>query len=326
MLNSITDVKGIKVGHASDFTGYTGCTVIICEDGAVCGIDVRGSASGTRQVDALNISHIVEQIHALVLSGGSSFGLDAAAGVVRYLEERGVGFDVGAAKIPIVPTAVIFDIFFGNPRARPTPDMGYQACLNAKKDVAEGSVGAGVGATVGKLFEVARAMKGGLGTSSIVMPGGLAVGALVVVNSFGDVIDNVTGKIIAGARVAENSLEFANTVNCLKKGIVKKQFGLVNTTLGVIATNARFTKKEITKVAQMAQAGLIKTISPVHTTFDGDLVFALSTGAYEGADINNVGVLSEFVLAEAIKRAVKKADGFGLIPGFKDVAKRWKVP
>ncbi len=324
MFNAITDVKGLKVGHASDFQGYTGCTVILCEEGAVCGLDIRGSASGTRQVDALGVQHIVEQVHAIVLSGGSSFGLDAATGVMRYLEEKGVGFDVGLTKIPIVPTAVIFDIFFGNAKARPTPDMGYEACLNAGDAVAEGSIGVGTGAAVGKLFEISRAMKGGVGTSSIVMPDGLTVAALVVVNAFGDIIDNVTGKIIAGARVSPESLEFANTVESIKKGAVKKQFGLVNTTLGVVATNAKFNKRDITKVAQMAQGGLIKTISPVHTTFDGDLVFALSMGEHE-ADINLVGVLGEFVIAESIKRAVKKADGFGIAPAFRDITKGWKT-
>jgi len=324
MLNSITDVKGLKVGHASNLKGYTGCTVILCEDGATCGIDIRGSASGTRQVDALGISHIVEHIHAILLSGGSSFGLDAATGVSRFLEEKGIGFDVGPTKIPIVPTAVIFDILFGDPKARPTQELGYEACMNAGDIVEEGSIGVGTGAAVGKIFELSRAMKGGVGTSSIVMPDGLVVASLVVVNAFGDIIDNVTGKIIAGARVAPDSLEFANTVESIKKGAVKKQFGLVNTTLGVVATNAKFNKKEITKVAQMSQGGLIKTISPVHTTFDGDLVFALATGVCE-ADLNLVGVLGEFVIAEAIKRAVKKADGFGIVPAFKDITKGWKT-
>jgi L-aminopeptidase/D-esterase-like protein len=324
MLNSIIDIRGLKVGHASNYEGYTGCTVILCEEGATCGIDIRGSASGTRQVDALSINHIVEHVHAILLSGGSSFGLDAATGVMRFLEEKGIGFDVGPTKIPIVPTAVIFDIFFGDPMARPTREMGYEACKNAKDSVEEGSIGVGVGAAVGKLFEISRAMKGGVGTSSVVMPDGLTVASLVVVNAFGDIIDNVTGKIIAGARLAPESMEFANTVESIKKGAVKKQFGLVNTTLGVVATNAKFNKRDITKIAQMAQGGLIKTISPVHTTFDGDLVFALATGECE-ADLNLVGVLGEFVIAEAIKRAVKKADGFGILPAFKDITKGWKT-
>ena len=324
MLNAITDVPGIMVGHASDFAGFTGCTVILCGSGAVCGIDVRGSAAGTRQVDALSVSHIVEEVHAVLLAGGSSFGLDAASGVSRYLEEKGIGFNVGVTRIPIVPTAVIFDILFGDPKARPTPDMGYEACVNASELVEEGSVGAGTGATVGKLFDVSRAMKGGVGTSSLMLSDGLVIGALVVVNAFGDVFDNVTGKTIIGARKAEDSLEFANTVDAMWSGVTRKQFGLVNTTLGVIATNARFQKREITKIAQMAQGGLIKTINPVHTTFDGDLVFAISKGDVE-ADVNKVGILGEFVLAEAIKRAVKKADGFGKIPAFKDIAKGWKT-
>ncbi len=324
MHNAITDINGIKVGHASDYAGYTGCTVILCESGAVCGIDVRGSAAGTRQTDALAINHIVEEVHALLLCGGSSFGLDAATGVTRYLEEKDVGFNVGVIRIPIVPAAVIFDILFGSPKARPTPEMGYEACLNAGEAVGEGSVGAGTGATVGKLFDLSRAMKGGVGTSSITMPNGLTVGALAVVNAFGDIIDNVTGRIIVGTRRSEHSFEFANTADSLRKGVVKKQFGLVNTTLGVVATNARFQKREITKIAQMAQGGLIKTISPVHTTFDGDLVFALSKGDME-ADLNQVGVLGEFVLSEAIKRAVKKADGFGIVPAFRDITKGWKT-
>ena len=324
MHNAITDVPGIFVGHASDYKGYTGCTVILCGSGAVCGIDIRGSAAGTRQVDALGIGHVVDEIHAVLLSGGSSFGLDAAEGVSRYLQEKGIGFDVGVTRIPIVPTAVIFDLLFGDSKARPTGQMGYEACLDASEFVAEGSVGVGVGATVGKLFEATQCMKGGVGTCSVMMPDGLIVGALVVVNAFGDIIDNVTGKIIAGARKADDSLEFANIVDSIRSGVVKKQFGLVNTTLGVVATNARFQKREITKIAQMAQGGLIKTISPVHTTFDGDLVFAISKGDKE-ADINKVGILSEFMLSEAIKKAVKKADGFGKIPAFKDIAKGWKT-
>ncbi len=324
MKNAITDVPGIKVGHFSDFKGFTGCTVILCEEGAVCGMDIRGSASGTRQVDALSVNHIVEKIHAILLCGGSSFGLEAAQGVMDYLEEKGLGFDVGVRKIPIVPTAVIFDLTFGDPYAKPTAEMGYQACASASYEVPEGSVGAGVGATVGKLFEMERATKGGLGTSSVILPDGLVVAALCVVNAFGDVIDNVTGKIIAGARKAPNSYEFADTLKSMRDGYVKKEFGIESTTLGVVATNGKFNKREMTKIAQMAHAGLVKTISPAHTTFDGDLIFALSTGKVE-ADINLVGILSAFVVAEAIKRAIKKADGFGIIPAFKDIFRGSKV-
>jgi L-aminopeptidase/D-esterase-like protein len=318
--SAITDIKGIRVGHASDFESCTGCTVILLDQGAVCGIDVRGSAPGTRQVDALGPTHVVEEIHGIVLSGGSSFGLDAAGGVMRYLEERGIGFDVGIARVPIVPTAVIFDLGFGDCRTRPTADMGYEACLKAGRRVEEGSIGAGVGATVGKLFGVSRATKGGLGTSSIVMADGTAVGALVVVNAFGDVLDTTTGKIIAGARKAEDSLVFADTVACLKAGEVRTQFATANTTLAVVATNAHLNKVEMTKVAQMAQRGLVKSVAPVHTTFDGDLCFALSLGKVKG-DANRVGLLGEQVVAEAIARAVKKADGFGKLPAFRDMLK-----
>ncbi len=323
MLNTITDVQGILVGHASDYVGCTGCTVVLCEKGAVCGIDIRGSASGTRQIDALNINHVVEEVHAILLSGGSSFGLDAATGVMRFFEEKGVGFDVGVVKIPIVPTAVIFDLAFGDYKARPTPATGYEACLNASVEVPEGSVGCGVGATVGKLFGLQCAMKGGVGTASVAMPDGLIVGALAVVNAFGDIVDNLTGKIIAGVRKTEKSLDFAGTVDSVKRGYVKKQFGFENTTLAVVATNGAFHKREVTKIAQIAQGGLVKTVSPVHTTFDGDLVFALSMGTIE-ADVNRVGILGEFVVTEAIKRAVRKADGLGKLPAVRDVLKARK--
>jgi L-aminopeptidase/D-esterase-like protein len=320
VLNAITDIEGIRIGHASDYQGYTGCSVVLFDKPATCGIDIRGSAAGTRQIDALGAAHVVEEVHAILLSGGSAFGLDAAAGVMRYLEERSIGFDVGIARVPIVPTAVIFDLGFGQPGARPTPEMGYDACLKASRSVEEGSVGAGVGATVGKLYSMNRSMKGGIGTASVFMPDGVIVGALVVVNAFGDILDNLTGKIIAGARTSEESLVFARTIDAIKRGEARTQFGIDNTTLAVVATNVRFSKREITKVAQMAQGGLIKTISPVHTTFDGDLVFAVSIGEAKG-DVNRIGVLGEFVVAEAIKRAVKKADGFEALPAFKDIAK-----
>jgi L-aminopeptidase/D-esterase-like protein len=320
MLNAITDIEGIRVGHASDLEGCTGCSVILFDKPAICGIDVRGSAAGTRQTDALGVAHVVEEIQGILLSGGSAFGLDATGGVMSYLEERGIGFEVGVAKVPIVPTAVIFDLAFGSPKARPTATMGYEACERAGLAVEEGSVGAGVGATVGKLYTTTRAMKGGIGTASVVMPDGVVVAALVVVNAFGDILDNLTGKIIAGARTERDSLVFAGTVDAMKRGESRRQFGIDNTTLAVVATNVHFGKKEMTKVAQMAQAGLIKTITPVHTTFDGDLVFAVSVGEAQG-ELNRIGVLGEFVVAEAIKRAIKKADGFGKLPAFKDISK-----
>lgn len=325
-LNAITDVPGIRVGHASDFKALTGCTVILCEEGATGGVDIRGTAAATRQIDALSLLHLVDQVHAILLTGGSAFGLDATGGVMSFLEERGKGFDVIKTKVPSVPTAVIFDFGIGDHRVRPDHPMGYQACLNASRKVEEGSVGVGTGATVGKLFGIERAMKGGVGTSSILGPKGLVVGALFVVNAFGDIFDPKTGEILAGARRSNKSLHFANSTRWIKAGVSRKQFGAVvtsdsssfNTTLGVIATNANFSKKEIHQVAQIAHSGLAKMISPLHSTFDGDLIFAISYGKKK-ADVNTVGLLGEAALMEAIQRAIIKADGFGIIPAYKDI-------
>jgi L-aminopeptidase/D-esterase-like protein len=325
-LNTITDVPGIKVGHASDFKALTGCTVILCEEGAVGGVDLRGTATGTRQIDALSHLHLVEKIHAILLSGGSAFGLDAAGGVMNYLEQKGKGFDVVKTKVPIVPAAVIFDFGIGDFRIRPDQRMGFQACLNASKKVEEGSVGVGTGATVGKLFGIERAMKGGVGTSSILGPRGLIVGALVVVNAFGDVLDPDSNQILAGARTSKEGLQLANSSKWIKKGVTRKQFGgalnseaeIFNTTLGVIATNAILSKKEVNQVAQLSHSGLVKMISPLHSTFDGDLLFAISYGKKK-ADVNTIGLLGEVALMEAVKRAIMKADGFGRIPAYRDI-------
>jgi len=326
-LNAITDVPGIEVGHASDLKALTGCTVILCEEGAIGGVDIRGTAASTRQIDALTLLHLVDKIHAILLAGGSAFGLDAAGGVMAYLEEKGKGFDMGKTKIPIVPTAVIFDFAIGDFRVRPDRQMGYQACLNASKKVDEGSVGVGIGATVGKLFGIDRAMKGGVGTSSIQGPNGLIVGALVVVNAFGDVLDLDSNQILAGARKSKKSFQLANSSKWMKQGVTRKQFGAItpsdavtfNTTLGVIATNANLSKKEVHQVAQIAHSGLAKVISPLHTTFDGDLVFAVSLGRKK-ADVNTVGLLGEATLIKSVKKAITKADGFGVIPAYKDLA------
>jgi L-aminopeptidase/D-esterase-like protein len=328
-LNAITDVPGIKVGHASDFKALTGCTVVLCEEGAIGAVDIRGTAAGTRQIDALTPLHLVDKIHAILLAGGSAFGLDAAGGVTVYLEKRGKGFDVSKTKIPIVPTAVIFDFGIGDFRIRPDREMGYQACLNASKKVEEGSVGAGTGATVGKLFGIERAMKGGVGTSSIQGPKGLMVGALVVVNAFGDVLDPDSHQMLAGARKSKESFQWANSSKWIKKGVTRKQFGPTtlpesasfNTTLGVIATNADLTKKEAHQVAQIAHSGLPKIISPLHTTFDGDLIFAISYGKKK-ADVNTIGLLGETVLIESVKKAVTQAKGFGVIPAYQDMKAR----
>ena len=325
-LSAITDVPGIKVGHASDFKALTGCTVILCEEGAVGGVDIRGTATGTRQIDALSHLHLIEKIHAILLSGGSAFGLDAAGGVMNYLEEKGKGVNVIKTRVPIVPAAVIFDFGIGDFRIRPDQKMGYQACLNASKKVEEGSVGVGTGATVGKLFGIERAMKGGVGTSSILGPRGLIVGALVVVNAFGDVYDPDSNQILAGARKSKISYQLANSSKWMKKGVTRKQFGgalnsesdTFNTTLGVIATNASLSKKEASQVAQISHSGLVKMISPFHSTFDGDLLFTISYGE-KNADVNTIGLLGEVALIEALKRAIMKADGFGIIPAYRDI-------
>jgi L-aminopeptidase/D-esterase-like protein len=268
----------------------------------------------------------VDKIHAILLAGGSAFGLDAAGGVMDYLEERGKGFDVIKTRIPIVPSAVIFDFGIGDFRVRPDRKMGYQACLNASKKVEGGSIGVGTGATVGKLFGVERAMKGGVGTSSIQGPKGLILGALVVVNTFGDVLDPDWKEILVGARKSKESFQLANSSKWMKQGVTRERFAAItpsdsdafNTTLGVIATNANFTKKELHQVAQIAHCGLAKVISPLHTTFDGDLIFAISLGKKK-ADVNTLGLLGEDALIESVKRAVTQADGFGMIPAYQDI-------
>jgi len=328
-LGAITDVPGIKVGHASDVKALTGATVVLCEEGAIGAVDIRGPAAGTRQIDALSPLHLVDKIHAVLLTGGSAFGLDAAAGVMAYLEERGKGFNVGKTKVPIIPAAVIYDFGIGDYRVRPDRAMGYQACLNASKKVPEGSVGVGTGATVGKLFGIGRAMKGGVGTSSIQGPKGLIIGALVVVNSFGDVLKPYSHQILAGARISERSFQPAHSSEWIKRGVMRRRFGVTgpsdssefNTTLAVVATNAGLSKKEAQQVAQMAQSGLVKVISPFHTTFDGDLVFILSLGRKK-ADVNTVGLLGEEALMESATRGIIRADGFGVIPAYQDVKRR----
>lgn len=319
MAGMITQVPGFAVGQVSDFKNLTGCTVILCPPGTIGSVDVRGSATGTRQLDALTNYHIVNDVQAVLVTGGSSFGLDAAGGVMEYLEEQGRGFDVTITRVPNVPTAVIFDLALGNCRVRPDKQMGHNACLQARTDmVSEGSVGAGTGATVGKLFGIAQATKGGLGTACLSGPEGLLVGALVVVNAFGDVLDYHTGEIIAGARRAPQSKEFVGMAQLIRQGVVRGRFGEPNTTIGVIATNARLTREQAHKVAQMGHNGLARVITPVHTLFDGDIVFVLSQPQVE-ADIHVVGLLGEAALAEAIDRAIKSAHGLGVLPAYQDL-------
>jgi len=299
----ITDVPGIEVGHAHDYNGGTGCTVVICREGAVGGVDVRGSAPGTRETDLLRPTNLVQRVHAVMLSGGSAFGLAAANGVMRYLEEQGVGFDTVIAKVPIVAGAVVFDLEYGDSRARPDENMGYQACKNAGSGpVPQGSVGAGTGATVGKILGMRGAMKGGIGTSSIRLSGGIVVGAIVVVNALGDVVEPDTGKILAGARDPDTG-RFIDTRKFLLGNGDLKEATAGNTTIGVIATNALLDKEQANKVASMAHDGLAIAIRPVHTMLDGDTLFALATGKVQ-ADVNVIGTAAVEAVARAAVNAV----------------------
>ncbi len=320
---SLTDVAGLEVGHFSDSRRPTGCTVVLARQGAVCGVDVRGGAPGTRETDLLAPEATVEQVHAVLLSGGSAFGLDAATGVVRWLEERGVGFPVGTARVPIVPAAILFDLAVGDWKIRPDAAAGYAAAQAARGGaVAEGSVGAGAGATVGKLLGFERAMKGGLGTASIRRPDGLVVAALVAVNAAGDVVDPRSGRVLAGARVPDGSRP-AGTLQAIvagQAGGLPQKSG-ESTSLGVVATNAALTKAQATKVAQMAHDGLARTIQPVHTPWDGDTLFALATGERPGpADVLVVGALAAEATARAVARAVKLARGLPGLPAWGELA------
>ncbi len=314
---SIIDIPGILVGHASNTEALTGCTVILCETGAVGGVDQRGGAPGTRETDALHPLHLVQEVHAVVLSGGSAFGLDAATGVVRYLEERGVGFDVGVAKVPIVPSAILFDLGIGRPEIRPDAQMGYQACLNATNNPPEqGNVGAGTGATVGKILGMGSAMKGGVGNGGYQLRNGVIIAAIVAVNPLGDVIDPASGKIIAGARnpsfekeSVQPADQFVNALEVMQKnsfGSNQEFTDRNNTVIGVVATNARLSKEEINKVAQMAQDGIARTIRPAHTMLDGDTIFALSMGK-EKADVNTIGAFAAEAVSQAILSAIMNA-------------------
>ena len=315
MSDNLTDVPGVLVGHASDLEGLTGCTAILFQKPAIVGVDVRGSSPGTRETDRLSPTGTVRRTHALLLTGGSAFGLAAADGVVRFLEESGIGLDVGVARIPLVSAAVLFDLVIGSPSARPDPAMGYEAASSAKAgDFAQGSVGAGTGATVGNVLGMERAMKGGIGSASVVLDDGLVVGALAAVNAFGDVRDPSTGRILAGPRQDDGTL--GDTVELLPEAASRRRW-VENTTLGVIATNAALSKTQITKVADMAHDGLARVIYPVHTTVDGDVVFAASVGEVDVAT-DVVGAWGARVMQEAILRAVQAARGVVGIPSLSE--------
>ena len=313
MHDNLCDVPGVLVGHATDRGGMTGCTAVLFEDpeGAVVGVDVRGSSPGTRETDRLSPVGSLRKTHALLLTGGSAFGLAAAEGAVRLLEERGVGLDVGVARIPLVSAAVLFDLVVGDPAARPDAVMGYEAASSAKSGpFAQGSVGAGTRATVGKVLGVRGAMKGGLGSASVALDGGLIVAALAAVNAFGEVRDPATSEVLAGPRLEDGTL--GDTTALLPEASARLRWG-ENTTLGVIATNANLSKPQVTKVAQMAHDGLARAIPPAHTTVDGDVVFAASVGEVDAAP-DVVGAWGARVMQDAVLRAVRSAEGLGGIP------------
>ncbi|WP_432703196.1 P1 family peptidase [Lysinibacillus sphaericus] len=306
MFGNITDVPGVKVGHAENREGITGCSVILVEDGAVCGVDVRGSAPGTRETDALDPINEIQQVHGICLAGGSAFGLDAATGVMHYLEEQGVGVDAGVTKIPIVPSAVLFDLFIGDAHIRPSAQMGYEAARNAKIGAfVNGNIGAGYGATVGKLAGPQFCMKGGLGSSSLVGKDGLIVGAMVAVNAVGDVKDPTTRTTIAGARNRATG-QWLDSCSHLEEHGQSQALAGTNTTIGVVAMNAKLTKAEAKKIAQLAQNALARTIYPVHTMLDGDTIFVLGTGQ-QTYPVDYIGHLATKVVEEAIIAGVKGA-------------------
>ena len=328
MAAGLTAVAGLEVGHFTDTRRPTGCTVVIARQGAVAGVDVRGAAPGTRETDLLSPINAVDKVHAIVLAGGSAFGLDAAGGVMRWLDERGIGFPVGTPPagsaangqasrpitVPIVPAAILFDLWVGDPSIRPDAASGYAACDAAStRPVAEGNVGAGTGASVGKLFGIERAMKGGIGCASLQVDG-IVIAALVAVNAMGDVVDPATGRLLAGARSADGT-RLAGTMPLLRQGELAERLRThecagASTTLAIVATDAVLTKAEAAKVAQMAHDGLARSIHPVHTMGDGDIVFALATGASRRtASPTLVGAFAAEVLAEAVVRAVLAAEG-----------------
>lgn len=307
---AITDVAGIKVGHFTDPRRPTGCTVVLTEEGATAGVDVRGAAPGTRETDLLDPSNLVDKVHAIMLAGGSAFGLDAASGAMRWLDEHGFGFPAASVRVPIVPAAVLFDLPVGDPRIRPHAEAGYRACEAASsRPPAEGSVGAGAGATVGKLYGMDRAMKGGIGTASARI-GGVTIGAIVAVNAVGDVIDPATGAVLAGARSADGRTRIGLTRTMLDGELPPGIGAATATTIGVVATDALLTKAQARKLAQHAHDGYARTIDPVHTMWDGDTIFGLATGrSGVTGDMMALGAVGAQVMASAVVRAVLAATG-----------------
>jgi L-aminopeptidase/D-esterase-like protein len=326
--DGITDVTGISVGHYTDLDAATGCTVVLCGAGAVGGVDVRGSAPGTRETDLLRPMNLVSEVHAVLLSGGSAFGLDAASGVMRYLEDEGVGIVFGGSRIPIVPTAILFDLGVITNQVRPGPREGYMACQNASPGpVDEGSVGAGTGATVSGILGMERAVKGGIGTASLDLGQGLVVGAIVAVNAVGSVFDADTGNLVAGPR-NEDGATMVNSMALMTSPEFtgSEQPPSSNTTIGVVATNARLSKEQTNKLASVAHDGLAMAVRPAHTMSDGDTMFALATGALDQpANMNRLCAASALCVSRAILRGVQKADGIGGIPSVKEIAEHGNV-
>lgn len=319
--NTITDIPGIIVGHAQNFDAITGCTVILCPEGAVAGVDQRGGGPGTRETDLLNPVNNMRKIQGIMLSGGTAFGLDAAGGAVRWLEEHDYGYPVGPLKVPLVPAAILLDWMIGNPKVRPDAEMGYQACQNASNQPpAQGSVGAGTGATAGKLLGVDHAIKGGIGTASVELEGGIRIAAIIVVNPVGEIVDPATGEITAGIRNLEEG-GFISGLEVIKdigsQHLMSKAFPS-NTVIGVVATNAILTEPQATKVAQMGQNGVTRTVRPAHTQHDGDTLFCLATGEVE-ANVNLVGTYAAKVVEQAVLNAVKEAKGMGGVPGISEL-------
>lgn len=318
---TLIDVGGIEVGHAVMAGRPTGCTVVLTRGGAVASVDVRGAAPGTRETDVLDPLNSVSTVHGIVLSGGSAFGLDSAGGVMRYLDEEGIGLRVGRSSVPIVPAAVLFDLGVGDGNIRPDADCGHRAARSASRaPVAQGNVGAGAGATVGKARGIAHAMKGGLGSASITLPDGAVVAALVAVNAWGDIVDPADGRLVAGTRTDAGDA-LADVRVLMRTSTLAKPFG-GNTTLGIVATNATLTKTQAALVARMAHDGLARTIVPSHTPYDGDTIFAVSTGAAGGPppDLAIIGALAAEAIAEAVLNAVRQAESLPGLPAARDLA------
>ncbi|WP_148558533.1 P1 family peptidase [Terrisporobacter glycolicus] len=318
MYNNILDVEGLKVGQIEDTDALTGCTVVICEEGATCGVDVRGSAPGTRETDLLDPINSVQKVHAVVLSGGSAFGLESTCGVSKYLEEKNIGFDVGVCKVPIVTGAVLFDLGVGDYKVRPDKEMGYKACLNASEtELKQGNYGAGCGATVGKIKGLNYVTKGGIGSCSIKLDNGIVVSALIAVNAFGDIYED--GKVIAGV-LNDDKTKLLNTYEIMKSGFVKGGFKIDNTTIGIVATNAKLTKAQCKKISQMAHDGYAKSIFPIHTPHDGDAIFTMSTGKIQvDSDITLLGSLAAEVVEKSIINAIKNAENIKNIISYNEL-------